>query len=174
MLTRLPLHFHLSFGAAPGSLRNEENDAMAAGKQYADALKALEVLEKDYLDAGRYLTYGALCEAVGYKPLEHARHIGQVCSLIDAACFWARLPFLSLEKVRLEGGGYNPDSFSGAWSQDKEVLIGNAKNHAWIAEDIDKVRGRLLKDMREEAAKLQWEKIYSHGNAALDKARTLV
>jgi hypothetical protein len=147
---------------------------MAANKQYADALKVLEVLEKEYLDSGRYLTYGKLCEIMGYKPIDYARHIGQVCSLIDAACFWARLPFLSLEKVRLEGGDYNPESFSGPWSLGKGVLIENAKSHAWVSEDMDRIRGKLLRDMREEAAKLHWERIYSFGEAALDKAKSLI
>lgn len=60
---------------------------MAADIQYADASKALEILERNFLPIGECTTYGALCVAIGYRPADYAKHVGQVCSLIDAACY---------------------------------------------------------------------------------------
>ena len=51
---------------------------MSAEKQYADALKTIEFIEIAYLRAGKFTTYGSVCEALGYKPSTHARHVGQV------------------------------------------------------------------------------------------------
>lgn len=59
---------------------------MAADKQYADALRTLEFIERGFLSSGKFTTYGAVCTALGYRPSQYARHVGQVCSLIDAAC----------------------------------------------------------------------------------------
>src|SRR6188508_1587146 len=109
---------------------------MAADKQYADAKQALLIIQQNALEPGTYLTYGSLALALGYQPATHARHIGQVCSLIDAACYWMKLPSLSVEKVRLDDGSYNPDSFSGDWAPVKKQLIANSADRQWLAEDV--------------------------------------
>jgi len=85
---------------------------MAAEKQYSDAKQALDLIEREALPPGKYLTYGRLADLLGYEASKYARHFGQVCSLIDSACYWAKLPMLSLEKIRMDSGGYNPDSLS--------------------------------------------------------------
>src|SRR5687767_15358974 len=109
---------------------------MAAEKQYSDAKRALDVIGRETLSPGKYITYGKLAELLGYEVLKYARHIGQVCSLIDAACYWAKLPMLSLEKVRMDSGDYNPDSFSGHFTPVKDQLVANAAAHQWNEDDI--------------------------------------
>jgi hypothetical protein len=140
-----------------------------ADKQYPDALKALEMIERSLLEPGKFVSYGDVCEALGYKRATHARHVGQVCSLIDSACFWAKLPFLSAEKVRTDTGEYNPDSFAGMWQPFKQALIQNAATHLWTAEDIARIRG-ILNHMNDEGALAQWNRIERAGQAAIDRA----
>lgn len=142
---------------------------MAADKQYADALKALELIERQLLQPGKFVSYGDVCEALGYERAKHARHVGQVCSLIDAACFWAKLPFLSAEKVRTDTGEYNPESFSGIWEPYKQLLVGNASEHLWTVEDIARIRS-VLNHINGEGALAQWERIERFGQAGIDRA----
>lgn len=142
---------------------------MAADKQYADARKALELIESRLLAPGKFVSYGDVCEALGYERSKHARHVGQVCSLIDAACFWAKLPLLSAEKVRTDTGEYNPESFSGIWEPHKQALIENASAHAWTVGDIAKIRS-VLNHINGEGALLQWERIEGFGQAGIDRA----
>ena len=142
---------------------------MAADKQYADALKTLQLIEGRLLPPGKFVSYGDVCEALGYQRSKHARHVGQVCSLIDAACFWAKLPFLSAEKVRTEAGEYNPESFAGMWGPHKQALIENASAHVWTSEDIAKIRS-VLNHINGEGALAQWERIERFGQAGIDRA----
>lgn len=51
---------------------------MSADKQYTDAKRALDIIERKALSRGQYLTYGQLAELLGYKASNYARHIGQV------------------------------------------------------------------------------------------------
>lgn len=142
---------------------------MAAEKQYEDALRTLQVIEDQLLPAGKFISYGKVCEALGYKPLQYARHVGQVCSLIDSACFWAKLPFISAEKIRTDNGGYNPDSFAGIWEPHKQTLLDNAATHAWTKEDIGKIRS-TLNHTNGEGALAQWKRIEGFGQAGVDRA----
>jgi hypothetical protein len=142
---------------------------MAADKQYADALKALQLIEGRLLPSGKFVSYGDVCEALGYERSKHARHVGQVCSLIDAACFWAKLPFLSAEKVRTDTGEYNPESFSGIWEPHKHARIGNASAHVWTVEDIAKIRS-VLNHINGEGALAQWGRIERFGQAGINRA----
>jgi hypothetical protein len=142
---------------------------VAADKQFADARKALELIESRLLAPGKFVSYGDVCEGLGYERSKHARHVGQVCSLIDAACFWAKLPFLSAEKVRTDIGEYNPDSFSGIWEPYRQALIENASTHVWTMADIGKIRS-VLNHMNGEGALMQWERIEGFGQAGIDRA----
>jgi len=143
---------------------------MAADKQYADAKAALRVIEQSALAQGSFLTYGSLAKQLGYEAQKHARHVGQLCSLIDAACYWTKLPMLSLEKIRSDDGTYNADSFTGEWSEIKDTLIRNSASRPWSADDINKLVKALDLHMNGEGAILQWAKIDSFGRAARDRA----
>lgn len=142
---------------------------MAAEKQYSDAKRALDLIQREALVPGKYLTYGKVALLLGYDVLKYARHVGQVCSLIDAACYWAKLPMLSLEKVRMDNGDYNPDSFLGWTPEVKTRLIANASSHPWGVEDIKRIKHSLDAHMSLEAATLQWQRIDSFGQAGLDR-----
>ena len=146
---------------------------MSADKQYVDALKAIEYIEASFLPAGKFTTYGGVCEALGYKPSKHARHVGQVCSLIDSACFWAKVPFLSLEKVRSDNGLHNSDSFSGDWRTIKDQLIQTSALHQWSNGDVGVIRS-MLNHMNGEGALAQWARIDGFGQDALKRALTHV
>ena len=142
---------------------------MAAEKQYSDAKRVLELIQREALSAGTFLTYGKVARLLGHDVLKYARHVGQVCSLIDAACYWAKLPMLSLEKVRMDNGDYNPDSFQGSLAEAKTRLIQNASAHAWTTEDIKRITHSLDAHMSMEAASLQWQRIVSFGRAGVDR-----
>src|SRR5688572_19946271 len=129
---------------------------MAAEKQYSDAKRALELIERHALPRGKYLTYGQLAELLGYSATKYARHVGQVCSLIDSACYWAKLLMLSLEKIRMDNGNYNPDSFGGHFAGIKDKLVPNASAREWTADDVKKIKHSLDRHMSMEAATLQW------------------
>ena len=144
---------------------------MAADIQYPDALKALDHIESAFLPPGKFTTYGEVCEALGYKPPTHARHVGQVCSLIDSTCFWAKLPFLSAEKVRSENGQHNLASFSGNWESFKDTLIKISASHEWTSKDIGVIRA-MLNHMNGEGALSQWERIEGFGRKAQERALT--
>lgn len=144
---------------------------MSADTQYADARKAIDFIESAFLPAGKFTTYGGVCEALGYKPSTHARHVGQVCSLIDSACFWAKLPFLSAEKVRSDSGQYNLASFAGDWQPFKDKLIQISAAHEWTPKDMGVIRA-MLNHMNGEGALAQWERIEGFGQNAQKRALT--
>ena len=141
---------------------------MAAEKQYPDAKRALDLIEREALPPGKYLTYGSLADLLGYEASKYARHVGQVCSLIDSACYWAKLPMLSLEKIRMDNGDYNPDSFGGVFVPVKSQLIANTAARQWSAEDIKRIK-QSLTHMNDEGAVAQWRHIESFGIAGLDR-----
>jgi len=142
---------------------------MSADKQYVDARKALEIIEREALSPGQHLTYGKLVDCLGGKPGKNARHFGQVCSLIDSACYWTKLPMLSLDKVRMDNGEHNPDSFGDAFRNVRSQLIANAESHQWTADDIRRIKRSLDNHMNGESALLQWERINGFGKAGLDR-----
>ena len=142
---------------------------MSAKKQYADAKKALGIIEREVLSPGQHLTYGQLAVHLGQKPSKHAGHVGQVCSLIDSACYWTKLPMLSLEKIRMENGEHNPDSFGDEFRPLKGQLIANAETHDWTSDDIRRVQRLLDIHMNGESALLQWQSISNFGKAGLKR-----
>ena len=142
---------------------------MAAEKQFVDAQQSLALIENHALGRGQYLTYGHLAELLGYEAVKYARHVGQVCSLIDAACFWTRLPMLSLEKVRKENGDRNPESFQNEFEYIKQTLVENAEARTWTSEDLHRVTRTLYQHMNREAATLQWRRIAGFGQDGLGR-----
>ena len=142
---------------------------MSAEKQYVDAKKALDIIEREVLSRGQHLTYEGIAEYLGHKPGKVSRHISQVCSLIDSACYWTKLPMLSLEKIRMNNGEHNPDSFDDAFRVVKDRLIANAETHDWTPDDIRRIKRSLDTHMHGESALLQWQRIGSFGQAGLDR-----
>jgi hypothetical protein len=140
---------------------------MAAEKQYSLAKRALDIIGREALAPGKYITYGRFAELLGYDR-KSAKPVGQVCSLVDAACYWAKLPMLSLEKVRMDSGDYNPKSFSDLFSPVESQLIANASARLWTEDDIKRIK-HYLEHMNMEGAIQQWERIESFGQEGLDR-----
>ena len=111
---------------------------MAANVQHADAVTLVEHLEKHILDdASYYMTYSDAATVLGRDAARDGRHIGQVTSRIDAACFYAKTPFLAMHRVReTHGGQINPRSFGGdLWRPHTSALVARAEAHTWTRED---------------------------------------
>jgi hypothetical protein len=143
---------------------------MGASFQFSTALKALDFIEKAVVREKRYTTYNEISKELGLGS-NYARPIGQVISRIDAACFYANLPYLASAKVRNEGGEINKDSFSAPpWNQYRSQLIDAANNRAWSTEDFTKIKRILSTSLPEDAATLLWEKIDSFGEKAIEKS----
>ncbi len=145
---------------------------MAAKVQHADATKLVEHLEKQILAAPAYhMTYSDAAEVLGRKAENDARHVGQVTSRIDAACFYARTPFLAMHRVReTHTGAINQRSFqSDLWRPHIPALIARAEGHIWSAEDFQRIK-RNLQNLPDEAAKLLWSKIGTYGESGVHKA----
>lgn len=102
---------------------------MPATVQHADAVTLVEHLERNILRDSRYhMTYSDAAAALGRKAAKDGRHIGQVTSRIDAACFYAN-PFLAMHRVReTYGGNINPRSFGGdLWRPHTPALVAQAE-----------------------------------------------
>lgn len=145
---------------------------MAANIQHADALKLVESLEKNILqDPSYHMTYSDAAAVLGRNPTNDGRHIGQVTSRIDAACFYAKTPFLAMHRVReTYGGKINPRSFSGdPWRSHIDALIARAEAHAWSVEDFKNIK-RALQSIGDDAATLLWRRIDEFGGKGVQKA----
>jgi hypothetical protein len=86
---------------------------VAANVQHADALKLVDHLERRILSDQTYrMTYSDAGLALDRNATTDGRHIGQVTSRIDAACFYAKTPFLAMHRVRETAGEkINPAHF---------------------------------------------------------------
>ena len=145
---------------------------MAANVQHADALKLVDNLEKNILQVPDYhMTYSDAAAVLGRNPTSDGRHIGQVTSRIDAACFYAKTPFLAMHRVReTYGGKINPRSFSGdLWRSHIPALITRAEAHAWSVEDFKNIK-RALQSIGAAAATLQWKRIDQFGEKGVQMA----
>jgi hypothetical protein len=145
---------------------------VAAKVQHADATKLLEHLERQILEApGYHMTYSEAAEVLGRKAENDARHVGQVTSRIDAACFYARTPFLAMHRVReTHTGAINQRSFqTQLWRPHIPALIARAEGHVWSSADFQGIK-RNLQNLPDEAAKLLWEKIETFGESGVQKA----
>src|SRR5262245_38334969 len=96
---------------------------MAAPFQTDNVLRTLAFIEKAVVHEGRNTTYNEITRALGLSK-EHNRAVGQVVSRIDAACYYADLPYLVAAKVRNEGGKLNEESFYDyPWNSYRQPLI---------------------------------------------------
>ena len=145
---------------------------MAAMIQHADALSLIAHLEKQILaDQTFHMTYSDAAVVLKRDPATDSRHVGQVTSRIDAACFYAKLPFLAMHRVRQTyGDTINPRSFQGdLWRPHISQLIARAEAHVWGPEDFGRIR-RSLNGLVDEAAKLLWKRIDDFGDKGVQKA----
>ncbi len=145
---------------------------MAADVQHADAFNLVEHLEKQILkDPSFHMTYSDAAAVIGRKSASDGRHIGQVTSRVDAACFYAKTPFLAMHRVRQTyGDKINPRSFQGElWKSHIPGLISRAEGHIWSAEDFSRIKTRLH-SLGDDAATLQWKKIELFGQKGVDQA----
>lgn len=145
---------------------------MAATVQHADAVMLVDHLAKHILqDPNYHMTYSDAAAVLGRNPASDGRHIGQVTSRIDAACFYAKTPFLAMHRVReTYGEGINPRSFGGdLWRPHISALIARAEAHAWSVSDFQNIK-RSLHSLGDDAATLQWKRIEQFGEKGVQKA----
>ena len=145
---------------------------MAADIQHADALKLVQHLETRVLaDPGYVMTYSDAADVLKRNPATDARHVGQVTSRIDAACFYAKTPFLAMHRVRESyGGTINPRSFQDdLWRPHIPKLIARAERHVWTADDFNRIK-RALHSLGDDSATLQWQRIDTFGEKGVAKA----
>ena len=145
---------------------------MAAKIQLADAVTLIEHLEKNIVQEPDYhMTYSDAAAVLGRTAARDGRHIGQVTSRIDAACFYAKTPFLAMHRVReTDGGSINPRSFVGdLWSPHTTAFIARAEAHYWSVDDFKNVK-RALQSLGDDAAKLLWARIEKFGEKGVKKA----
>ncbi len=145
---------------------------MAALLQHADAVKLVEHLEKMLLeDPAFHMTYSDAAAVLGRSAASDGRHIGQVTSRIDAACFYAKKPFIAMHRVReTYGATINPRSFGGdLWRSHIPALIAQAETYVWTEEDFNNLK-RALHSLGDDAATLQWKRIEQFGEKGIQKA----
>jgi hypothetical protein len=93
--------------------------------------------------------------------------------LIDAACFWAKLPFLAIGFVRHDDGSVNLASYSdgryGQWHAHREPLLEGCLSYPWTRDHIEKIR-RVLHDLP-DGATTAWDQIaHRFGDSAITMA----
>ncbi len=99
-----------------------------------------------------YDVAGAL---IGRNPKTSSRHMGQVTSRIDAACFEARLPMLATHMVRKPDGSFNPDMFQDEWAEFRDEIQSVAENHKWTEEERNSVM-KALAALPDNSSKIIW------------------
>ncbi len=145
---------------------------MPADIQHADALTLIQHLERELLAKPEFMmTYSDAAHVLSRDPATHSRHVGQVMSRVDAACFYAKTPFLAMHRVReTESGEINSNIFKDeVWGPHLPALIARAEAHNWTAEDFTRIK-RALNSLGDDSAALQWQRIEKHGQKAVEKA----
>jgi hypothetical protein len=153
-------------------IHRPKTNTVAADIQHADAVALLAHLEVKILaDPSFHMTYSDAAVAVGRKPTNAGRHTGQVTSRIDAACFYAKTPFLAMHRVReTYGQGINPRSFqTELWQAHTAGLIARAEAYVWTAEDFTGIK-RHLRGLGDDSAALQWKRIEQFGQKGVNQA----
>ncbi len=119
-------------------------------------------------------TYSEVAQEALDRPTSHGKHVGQVCSLLDAVCFTARLPLLFSYRVMMTNGQLNAGVADGLWVPANARLQLNVDEHAWIDQDFARMRDTLIGLEREgmRSARIEWQAINKRGQAAVDDALT--
>jgi len=108
-----------------------------------------------------YDVAGAL---IGRNAKTSSRHMGQVTSRIDAACFEARLPMLATHRVRKPDGSFNPDMFQDEWAEFRDEMQSVTKNHKWTEEERNSVM-KALASLPDNSSKIVWANYAERGLA---------
>lgn len=108
----------------------------------------LDIFRERFAEHGmQAIRYEDGCIRVGVDPARYVITCGQAASLIDAACFHAKLPFLGVGYVRRKNGSVNKDSFSdspfGQWRVHGKALLDGCHAYPWSAEDIKRIRDKI-------------------------------
>lgn len=112
---------------------------------------------------GPILGYEAAAKSIGLDG-DYSRHMGQVCSRIDAAAFVTGWPMLSVHMVRKANGDVNHDSFSMRdWPAWHDEVIAITTTHKWTVQQVDEIL-RELDGLPRNSAQLIW-KSYERGSA---------
>lgn len=144
---------------------------MAAPIQHAEAHRVLDRLQEMVLgNPGATTTYAQMAEMLGRNAAREGRFVGQVMSRIDLACFYARLPFLSMVKVLAVVGSVNEASFQGIWAGARAELVDAARTHTWTPEDFSRIRTQL-NNLPDEAVEGLWKRLEeTRGMEAVERA----
>jgi hypothetical protein len=87
-----------------------------------------------------------------------ARDWGQVCSLVDYACFIAGLPPLTLQHVRTADGEIK-DCFSAPFLQYEKEMVQLAQSFVWTEAHFAKLVATLLADCADLNAHSAWDAV---------------
>lgn len=148
---------------------------LPAHPQYHDAPMVIDFLQQLILqDQKATTTYSEVAQGALNRPTSHGTHVGQVCSLLDAVCFTARLPFLFSYHVMMTNRQLNTGGADGLWVPANAQLQLNVDEDAWIDQDFARMRDPLIGLMDEgmPSASVVWQAINLHGQAAVDDALT--
>jgi hypothetical protein len=124
--------------------------------QHAHARHLLQVIRKIVQDEGPpILGYVLAAEMIGLNGENYGRHMGQVCSRVDAASFIAGYPMLALQMVRTADGAINPNSFGESWGRWAAEIHAKAASHKWDVPQVDEVI-RALDGLPKNGAAAIW------------------
>jgi len=131
--------------------------------QPVDALKLAQVLFDRALKGEPPVRgYDTAATLIGRNSTDDVRHMGQVTSRIDAACFEARLPMLASHMVRRRDGSFNPDMFQDEWEEFRDEVQRVAENHVWTQAQRESVM-RALISLPDKSSRLIWADYASRG-----------
>jgi hypothetical protein len=145
---------------------------VAVPRESENAARVLEILERRMeIDGNARTTFSELAAEFGQTPKSYGRHLGQVASRIDAACWTAGLPLLGAFRIRLSDGSLNTKALAEPnWALRRQALAQREAMHDWNADDFRRVR-QALNQLPPKGASLIWHDILERlGEEALRRA----
>jgi hypothetical protein len=145
---------------------------VAVPRESENAVRVLEILERRMqIDRDARTTFSELAAEFGQTPKSYGRHLGQVASRIDAACWSAGLPLLGAFRIRLSDGSLNAKALAEPnWALRRQALAQREAMHDWNADDFRCVR-QALDQLPPKGASLIWHDILERlGEEALRRA----
>jgi hypothetical protein len=145
---------------------------VAVPRESENAARVLEILERRMqVDRGARTTFSELAAEFGQTPKAYGRHLGQVASRIDAACWSAGLPLLGAFRIRLSDGSLNTKALAEPnWMIQRHALAQREASHDWNTDDFRRLR-QALDQLPPKGASLIWHDILERlGEEALRRA----
>jgi hypothetical protein len=143
-----------------------------AAKEIDESRRLLSLFEEVIANGDRTgpWNHAELARYLG-RPPSHGVFVGQCVSRIDAACFAAKLPALSLGWVVNANQKMNPEASKGPlWGPVALQLAENSRKHVWTRKDFDRVKVAFNK-LPEFSARTYWKGIeQSLGQKAVEDA----